>query len=87
MGQIIRRAFESQLTLKLMSRMGLSEGAARTRAQSLVETHREQLVRISRMARQTGDLEASLEIGALTDDLSKDAPAPLAFRGARRPNG
>lgn len=85
-GQIIRRAFESQLTMKLMSRLGLSEGAARTKAQLMVQSNREELIRISRMARLTGDLDASLAIGTLTDDLTKDAPAPLVMRGARRPN-
>lgn len=82
-GQIIRRAFESQLTLKLMSRMGLSEGAARTRAQLLVQAHRDELIRISRMVRQTGELEASLEIGTLTDDLSKEPP-PVNTQFLRR---
>lgn len=79
-GQIIRRSFESQLTLKLMSRMGLSEGAARIRAQLMVQSHREELIRISRIALQNGYMEASLEVGDLTDSLCQEAPTILNTR-------
>ena len=75
------------MTMKLMSRLGLSEGAARTKAQLMVEANRAELLRICRMAKQTGELDASLEIGALTDELTKDAPALAACRQAgRRPS-